>query len=676
MSGRHLACLLTFVVSTTAPAQESPYREVIAKAETMIDRGDDAGAIVLLNSYKCVPEQARCAPSINFALGYAFDALSGSQHDDTLETKAIAAYEQVLAIYPNDPNALVNIAVIQKRLNQTKAAAASFERAAAADPQRRGTHLLAAAEVWRDAGAFDDARIGYVKAGEAGATQAWSRLASLCSAAIAREENAGRRAEAIKLTYLLALELKTQGRAAVALDLLEPVIRYGYEASPQLAEEALVAWVELHAFDGTLSSATLSRLPSTSVWPSPLLAQLTASMSKGEWHFGEPWLLGARRYIAAAAANAVADVLVAQGQHDRAIRLYERVLQETDTIMLPPLSEADQARREAMPDPYMAAAVQLERLYHLANNADAVSLLEGRLFADKGDAYHSHDLAAIQRLHTVLGTIYADRDVWDSNEPSENATFQFRNAVRTARERTAATGILQPLPYMSEMVAHGLEIQRQWDDAQEWYVDATRDYLEVDAIDKARETLAHAAAETKARPNPRLAVSIDALNKITDFRAGIQQLGTTRGVTPPLITVAADDSVLDKAFVERQEFKTLTDLAGRASELREAKEASSLYLRAFDKASSQKTVGGTGDALRLEQIRNFGEKEWTIKGKPLTDKSAVDKVWTVPTSGHHATKVTWPTSFVEKATVLSQEQNAKPVTKIDATAAQAAVPPP
>src|SRR6266436_5936971 len=64
--------------------------------------------------------------------------------------------------------------------------------------------------------------------------------------------------------------------------------------------------------------------------------------------------------------------------------------------------------------------------------------IEQRLFDQKSEAYARADKDAIQQLHTVLGLIYVERGIWQSNLPWTNATYQLEHALSTARERDAA----------------------------------------------------------------------------------------------------------------------------------------------------------------------------------------------------------------------------------------------
>ena len=63
---------------------------------------------------------------------------------------------------------------------------------------------------------------------------------------------------------------------------------------------------------------------------------------------------------------------------------------------------------------------------------DLMRRYEAELFSEKGDAYRRNDLRLAYRMHLALGMTYAYMNVWTSNSPFQNATFQLENAARAA----------------------------------------------------------------------------------------------------------------------------------------------------------------------------------------------------------------------------------------------------
>ena len=631
-------------VSTSAP----DYRAVVKQAETLIDEGRAAEALTRLQSVRCPANDARCEANIRFARAYAWDVRSASNPDPGLARRALLSYQSVLEYSPEDPKALVNIARMYARLGESMEAARTFERAARAWPSRKAPYLLAAAESLRDSEYESAARL-YRLAAEAGSPEAWSGLVSLRLSGLGQADANERKTRLAEL-LTLARDLRTRNANGPALEALEGIMRATHADDPVLAGNALAEWVEIQASNGTLSTSALELLPDPRAWKSPVLQTLRDSIVSGSWRFGPEWEREPQRYAALAAAKAIGDTLMASEKDaDRAAALYDRVMNAT---------QWQQSREK--PDLFLGAATQLARLYVTRGRDNDLRALEGRLFEIKGGAYESHDLAAMQRMHAVLGTIYDERGIWTSSNPARNATFQYSRLVRVAKEREAKEGIFQPLPHYAAKAAEGLRRAGKTREARELEIEAASGYLELDALEEAQRAITRASsggAEDDAR--------VVALRRIATYRAAIPELATTRELTLPAWSTVGGP--LDPDFVARQEFRALSDLAARAKEKNESEEADALNLRAFDNALRQETLTGTGDALRLEQIRESVEETPRLPDKkspasaaePATEPQK-PHVWTVKQAGAPEAKVVWPAPVVENAREAATAIKKKP----------------
>jgi hypothetical protein len=63
---------------------------------------------------------------------------------------------------------------------------------------------------------------------------------------------------------------------------------------------------------------------------------------------------------------------------------------------------------------------------------DLMRRYEVELFSEKGEAYRRNDMHLVYRMHLALGMTYAYMNVWSSQSPFQNATFQLENAGRAA----------------------------------------------------------------------------------------------------------------------------------------------------------------------------------------------------------------------------------------------------
>lgn len=637
MSHRTSVALALFSATLIVNAQERPaYQSVVERAEQLVDAGHAANAVRDLEAFQCPESDLECAAHIRFATAWAYDDISTRTGEVALARQSIALYQRVLEHHESDAKVLANIARIHARLGEPQEASRMFERAARVEPALASAYLYAAAEAFRQTGQYEGAAGYYHRAGEAGSRDAWSRLVSMHQSRIADARSTEERTPRLEEALSLARTLRGRGENGPALDALQTVLRYGHAGAPELAGVALAEWVEIQALNGTLSKAALELLPKSEQWRSSMLQTLHSSVTSEAWTFGEGWTRGPHRYAAMAAAKAIADQLVASGESGRAVPLYERAMDLGYRNPVP-----------GKPDLFLAAATQLARVYAAQQMPRDLERLEDRLFEIKGDAYRSHDLAAMQRMHAVLGAIYEERDIWSSGYPARNATFQYSQLIRVAKEREEKEGIFQPLPHYAEKAAEGQRREGRLDRARELEIDAARGYLDLDAVDRAVKAIER-ASDAGGAADPRVA----ALGQIASYRARISELPTTRGITIPHWSAAR--GTLDPEFVSRQEFKAISDLAQQARQRDELSEADALYRHALDNALEQKELSGTGDRLRLERIRDSVEtQQRTMESpKPETERlegAAKTREWSIQQSGSRASTVVWPAAVVEGA---------------------------
>jgi hypothetical protein len=334
--------------------------------------------------------------------------------------------------------------------------------------------------------------------------------------------------------------------------------------------------------------------------------------------------------------------------------LYERAI---DAAPLPPEYDFDQSlnRRSIV---FLDAAMQLARLLSAeeALDPDGVRFgrLEEHLFSGKALGYKMKNLAATQKTHAVLGLIYAQRGKWTGGQYT-NATFQLRLALDEAAEREQKEGILLPLPHINELLAGAYSRQGNPQDARAQLTAAAKAYLDLDALELASRAIG-GARELGADSE-----QLKALESIAEFRMKIPNLAieSAAEVRPPTAEMAGD-----AAFLARQRFKMLADVAERVGAAGMQDASRDLYLRALESVQKQNSLGGTGDTLRMERIQGSVQKYVNVDTKDISDSGsnldtsarfAAGRVWQLPesTTAAAAEQVAWSPDLLLAAKVAA-----------------------
>jgi hypothetical protein len=255
--------------------------------------------------------------------------------------------------------------------------------------------------------------------------------------------------------------------------------------------------------------------------------------------------------------------------------------------------------------------------------------LEDRLFGAKGEAYRTHDLGAVQRMHTVLGLIYAHRGVWKSGEPFHNATFQLRSAVGAAERRREQEGApYDPLPHLKGLLSEGYRTLDRAEEADRWAVAAAEAYLDSDDLEQAGRYLATASSshtgERSAMVSSVLALRQRVNGAEDACRATCSEVSGASPILLPSSSVAEWNHLeLGGEFLARQRFKLLADCAECATD---ASERLRLAAAALGEAVQEGvSLVGTRDLLRLEGVQRSlaVAPEWMITGRLYQVKAVV-----------------------------------------------------
>jgi hypothetical protein len=215
------------------------------------------------------------------------------------------------------------------------------------------------------------------------------------------------------------------------------------------------------------------------------------------------------------------------------------------------------------------------------------------LFEGKANAYQAGDLIAIQRHHTVLGPIFAERGQWKQGRYFyDNAIFQLSSAIDTAGRREISEKFHQALPGIKAQLAEGYHAIGETANELNARVEATKAALDSDDLTLAETQLTALIAISpgqKAGPVGRQ------LQQILEARWAVRNGHVTK---LPKWATANEMRGLDREFVIRQQFKFLADVSATPA----AENQSRVLKTAWARAAEVSTLVGMDDVLRLERM--------------------------------------------------------------------------
>lgn len=523
-----------------------------------------------------------------YTMGYLHQIRAGEDHKnrESLLKTAARYYERILKEKPGHEQTESNLALVYRQLGgkYLRRAEQWLKKALRSHPENRAVYASRLADMYGESGRWSDALAMYREALKAQPdSETLRRRVVEVHARLPRE---GYR------SLMKDLRSWEGDTPTIAQSGYEAAMEALYRSYPKDAERALLRWVSLAAQQGTISAGDLSRLPGE--WDSPAVKDLrayvaspTASPSAGSW-----WMKDTgRREILSQAAYAL-------GQR----RLVLQDPKGADAIWTAGLGIAPQYE-----DTYLRLAMEIASLYSkfpaLDPEGGKFRRIENDLFAGKGMAYRTENLALIQRFHTILGMIYAERGTWTDVHDPRNGIFQLDHVLEIADLRKDAG--YQPLPHIKGLLAEGYARIGQRTLARATYINASMAYLDTDEIDKAGQSLEKAKGLIE-QFSTRERETIDRLDTLVRFRA--QFIDPNRKpptmIPPEIESLMSKDasSPLPSDFKIRQDFKILADL-GRAEQKEQAWLPGSYTRKAFQLTTDKDLfLVGVPDLLRIREV--------------------------------------------------------------------------
>ncbi len=577
-------------------------------------RWDEAANILNTGLQNCgTQDQAKtCRTIMSFSLGYLYQKRYAAEAQDNKNHLARAAhyYRQALSDQPRNTQIMNNLALVLQSSGDWQKAADLFEQLASLDDEKRASYLIARGDLYRENDQPAEALKSYERALKHNPSDQTANRKMLSAYHQLPDE---------KITDLFkySIRLKEIGLSGLAKDGFEQVIHRTYESNIPLSEAALVHWAEVLADNDWVSAEEFRRLPDLEKWQSDaakglqgLVNNPQAVGSESNW-WNQNYI---RRHVTASFLKAIADDLQLRGNVKKAAGTYEIALH-----VAPEFYRYDRDDLRGKPVVSMNIALALASMYHkypelLDPKGRQFRGLVNELFNEKALHYARKDLMAIQRSHTVLGLIYAEKGHWTSDWRAANAIFQLDHALQTAKNRVEIDPKnYQPLPHLQSLLAEGYSMVGRPQKAFPTYIDAAMGYLDLDDLRKADQMIAMARslpAEPSAAEQRRLIQIETPLRS----RQEIQQLRAQdfdpksagyygkreyyRWIFNPEILR------LDPSFVNRQRFKALSDMGNRAALLKAPQEALKLQSQALKIIQTESSLSSMQDIVRLNQIKN------------------------------------------------------------------------
>ena len=636
------------------PAVAQSLHELLARSDSLVEAGAFAEARAWLAPLDtlCAAGSAGtdCRAMLEVERGFvAHREASQAAERGPLLAEATERYRAALREAPGDEDALYNLALA---LDQT-------------DPAQLDTVLL------KNLRRSDTTRVGLydrLRGDQALATGRERVAVELYFRALDGPGGVGALADLITLAergvvptqrLLARLRATEASNPALAAD--------GYLAvalassSPGVKRDALMRWAWTRAASGTLDSAAVAALPEQA---DPEVAGWLRDKVGSRCPGDDPeWL---------SQPNDRAEVLtlVAVDQGRRRIDAGE-----------PEAAFACWSRTfpHAMGTPALDLASELASLIHQHPDYDPESQwfreIEDRLFGGKGGAIARDDTAAVERMHTTLGLIYAERETENVEAPdpraSHTARVQLERALAAAARRDAASGVRRPLPYLRIRLAEAYRRAGRAAAADTAFVRAAEEYLELDALPEAQAALAQVASSAVSSRAAQVSRFLEARNRVARLLDAEDQEAPERTCTREILASAVpgrtDFAVSDATvpapwsgdpFLTRQRFKLLADCAGLSGSRNQrlyAAEAVQMIVA----GTELRPLAGAADMERLERVLDIvaaatsdGSVETRISEAPVEGAASADSASVGIGAGTNTVFVVVPTNTLLAAQAL------------------------
>lgn len=565
---------------------------------------------------------------LNFNLGYIYYEMSEEDPDKrtTHLEKAAKFYKSALKNSPNNLDTINNLILVQWSLGNFQQAIDLVNRAIKIDSENPDTFWIALGDLYRETNNVPEALNAYKQASEINPSDETSHTRILSVYRSFPVDN-------LKMTvdlFTYCRNLIKINQRATAKNGLELVINRSFKTKESLAEDALILWAELGASRGWISKASLLRLPEENEWSSPAINELRELLTKSEFEEIrlEWWRKDdKRRHVAALIMMSIGRHLHAKGKIEDLEKIYELAI-EIAPHHKAYLSGELRDKSIVVLDISSELAILYLNNPSLDPEGKKIDGLIIRLFKGKGQAYWMNALKAIQKYHTILGLIYAEKGQWKTRG-ADNAIFQLENALEKAKERELEDPKnYQPLPHLQSLLANGYVEVDDRRNAFSTYIDTAIGYLELDNMDMSETMLKNAESYinfSSVNGKRKLKVVINILNSRKQIsrllkddlkQTSSDYIGKSPNYywifKPTKHTLDESHYMLNRSFVNRQRFKVLADLGNKAFQFELSHETQFFQTEALEIIKEEIALTNMNDIARLERIKSSALKDIRI----------------------------------------------------------------
>ena len=653
ITSKHTVLLVLFLSLTgTLYAQLPPKRSLVdvdSICQTASELPLNEGITLITRSLgRC--GQSDCLLKLNFTAGYLYQIASGESIDNQqaqLE-KAMIYYRRAHAIDPTDISVINNMFLVNKAMGDFPAAISTLDQAIAADKKNKTKYNINKGDVYYDNKDFKTAIEFYKPAFSADMNNeaiAWKIFYSYA--------HLPNQTEAFEGLFSFSNELLDRGLNDLARNGYLYTVKNALAANDnEKAEQGCVRWAETISRKEAITGTYLDELPDLKTWRSVCNKELQMLLSNS---FGNAenlrwWTANNyRRHIVASILLRMESAALMKGDVKSGVQMLENAVKIAPEFYV---YNSDPNLKIYFPAK-MDVAIELSRLYNRYPNLDLnrakYDELINELFNEKSMHYLQNDLASIQKSHTMLGLIFADRNIWESSWFAGNAIFQLENAIKFQKKiEKKDPEKFKPIPSLYQTLAKGYKMVHKPEMEYRTLIDAAVGYLDLDNLSMADSII----QKTKNSPlqDVEYRQKLKELGLITSMRFNIRNgnYGFKENDVKTLEKNITESELFkmtklknDSSFINRQKFKILSDMGSRCTEFNPAYNYPVFEISALAYIDKEKALGNYQDINRLNHIEgkfmNSLDKENVIKinqNALANDVKNQSKSWSLNSGGY------------------------------------------
>ena len=609
------ATLVIFLsLSVVIQAQKRGMADVDSLCNTALELPFEKGIALITSNfekYSYIDGASDYLLKMNFTAGYLYQIASSESPDirQTQLEKSLVYYRRAHAIDPTDISIINNLFMVYKALGNTDTAINTLNQAIKVDKKNKTKYEINKGDICYDSKDFKRAVEFYRLAFFEDVNNeglGWKIFYSY--------SQLPNQAEAFDGLYTFSGELFDQGLFDLARNGFLYTVKNALTVNDnEKAEKACISWAETISRKNSIAGSYVNELPDLKTWPSVcnkelqmLLTNSFTNSSNIKWWTANNY----RRHIVATILLRMESSILMEGDIKSAVQMLENALKIAPEFYV---YEGDPKLKIYFPVK-MDVAIELSRLYNQYPKLDLdkakYDALIQELFNEKSMHYLQNDLESIQKSHTMLGLIFADRNIWKSTWFAGNAIFQLENAIKfQKRIEKKNPERFKPIPSLYQTLAKGYKMTNQPEMEYKTLIDAAVGYLDLDNLSMADSIIQKVKNSTLQDVEYRQ--KLKELGLITSMRFNIrnENFGFRENDVKALEKNITESELFkmknlknDSSFMNRQKFKILTDMGSKCSELNPAYKYPVFEIKALAYIDKEKALGNYQDINRLNHI--------------------------------------------------------------------------